>query len=119
ALLSRMAQELYRRLPVKTLLKEDIEYLHAFNGKEAVDCLLGILRTNDRNLGLLVGRALDCQHFFHDVNYEHHLRDSLDKIYQFKHPSDSCDESISTLDLDEKDLPNGVFTLLSNCYSPT
>lgn len=36
ALLSRMAQELYRRLPVRTLVKDDIEYLHAFSGKEAV-----------------------------------------------------------------------------------
>jgi hypothetical protein len=45
---------------------------------------LQILRTNDRNLGLLVGRALDCQQFFHDVNYEHHLRDSRNKIYQFR-----------------------------------
>jgi hypothetical protein len=31
-----MAQELYRRLPVRTLVKDDIEYLHAFSGKEAV-----------------------------------------------------------------------------------
>lgn len=49
------------------------------------DCLLRILRTSDRNLGLLIGRALDHQRFFHDVTYEHHLRDSQDKLYQFKH----------------------------------
>ncbi|KAI8082890.1 CNH domain-containing protein [Halteromyces radiatus] len=134
ALLSRVAQELYKRLPVQTLFKDDIEYPHTFNGKEAVECLLQILRTNDRNLGILVGRALDHQHFFHDVTYEHHLRDSRDKIYQFRHHLDSSlgqtsnavktdeDSPIRTRDMDEndkKELPNGIFTLLTNCYSPT
>lgn len=55
-----------------------------------------ILHTNDRNLGLLVGRALDHQHFFYDVTYEHHLRDSQDEIYQFKHqPCHSVERDIS------------------------
>ncbi|ORZ11897.1 hypothetical protein BCR42DRAFT_304153, partial [Absidia repens] len=113
ALLSRLAQELHRRLRVRSLVKDDIEYSYAFTGKEAVECLLQLLRTNDRNLGLLVGRALDHQHFFHDVTYEHHLRDSRDKIYQFKHqPKD-------LLAATTNDLPNGIFTLLTNCYSPT
>lgn len=40
ALLSHTAQELYRRLPVRTLRKDDIEYPMSFNGKEAV---VGIL----------------------------------------------------------------------------
>ncbi|ORZ25987.1 CNH domain-domain-containing protein [Absidia repens] len=137
ALLSRMAEELYRRLPVQTLVKDDIEYPHAFSGKEAVECLLQILHINDRNLGLLVGRALDHQHFFHDVTYEHHLRDSRDKIYQFNRrldfslgqastttmvldsDSSSIEKEINQRDIDEKELPNGVFTLLTNCYSPT
>ncbi|CAO3582374.1 unnamed protein product [Absidia cylindrospora] len=137
ALLSRMAEELYRRLPVQTLVKDDIEYPHAFSGKEAVECLLQILHINDRNLGLLVGRALDHQHFFHDVTYEHHLRDSREKIYQFKQTLDfslgqastttmvldsdssSTEKETNQRDIDEKELPNGVFTLLTNCYSPT
>jgi hypothetical protein len=36
ALLSHTAQELYRRLPVRTLMNDDIEYPSAFKGKEAV-----------------------------------------------------------------------------------
>ncbi|CAO3576712.1 unnamed protein product [Absidia cylindrospora] len=136
ALLSRLAQELHRRLHVRFLVKDDIEYPHAFTGKEAVECLLQLLRTNDRNLGLLVGRALDHQHFFHDVTYEHHLRDSRDKIYQFKHqPNYALQQDLATTTnvdisssrrrnmdrsgLSKKDLPNGIFTLLTNCYSPT
>lgn len=43
-----------------------------------------ILRTHDRNLALLVGRALDAQNFLHDVNYEHRLRDSPDELYRFR-----------------------------------
>ncbi|KAI8340634.1 hypothetical protein BC941DRAFT_417744 [Chlamydoabsidia padenii] len=131
ALLSHVAQGLHRRLSIKTLIKSGIEYPLAFNGKEAVDCLLQILRTNDRNLGLLVGRALSHQHFFHDVTYEHHLRDSQDKIYQFKNPIKSSRVDYQTTtgiepsssrannDIGEKDLPNGVFVLLTMCYSPT
>ncbi|KAG8812401.1 RHO1 GDP-GTP exchange protein 2, partial [Serendipita sp. 401] len=33
---------------------------------------------------LLLGRALDAQKFFHDVTYEHRLRDNPAEIYQFR-----------------------------------
>ena len=48
-----------------------------------------ILRTHDRNLAILVGRSLDAQNFFHDVNYEHRLRDSGDELYQFRESIDT------------------------------
>ncbi|KAI5292212.1 RHO1 GDP-GTP exchange protein 2, partial [Ascosphaera pollenicola] len=67
------------------------------------------LIATDRNLALLLGRALDAQKFFHDVTYEHRLRDSTYEMYQFR----------ETLTDDEKPAVNGVFVLLSECYSPT
>lgn len=31
-----------------------------------------------------MGRALDAQNFFHDVNYEYRLRDTAEELYQFR-----------------------------------
>lgn len=102
--------------------------------------LASIIKTSDRNLAVLVGRALDDQKFFHDVNYEHRLRDSVHELYQFKEhqvigkPSikrklsadsdaiifDTIIKSNEDEDTNDKDdMPNGVFTLLTDCYSST
>ena len=83
-----------------------------------------IIKTTDRNLALLLGRALDAQKFFHDVTYDHRLRDSLNELYQFHRmpsimASDTFDEASNEAEAQEADLPNGVFTLLTDCYSPT
>ncbi|KAI9323223.1 CNH domain-containing protein [Dichotomocladium elegans] len=130
AILSLVARELYRRLSTRSITRNNIEYHNVFEGKEAVDRLVSILKTNDRNLALLVGRALDAQNFLHDVNYEHRLRDSTDELYCFRNeigiplgipPSLSSNED----DKEEEchnansELPTGVFTVLTDCYSPT
>jgi hypothetical protein len=79
----------------------------------------------------LIGRSLDSQKFFHDVNYEHRLRDSSQELYQFKRdqlnlrPKSGIVSPQDTSKLNNKivanqdTLPNGVFTLLTDCYSPT
>lgn len=59
-------------------------YKEAFDGREAVDKIAYIIKTTDRNLALLLGRALDAQKFFHDVTYDHRLRDSPNELYQFR-----------------------------------
>ncbi|KAI9317114.1 CNH domain-containing protein [Dichotomocladium elegans] len=145
ALLSQVAQMLQERVTVETKIKDSIEYKDAFDGKEAVDKLCLFIGTSDRNLALLLGRTLDAQKFFHDVNYEHRLRDSSHELYQFKQhinygqkhrlaspgvqeEDDEEDEKSEFNFMDthaghnEKDddrLPNGVFTPLTPCYSPT
>lgn len=97
-----------------------------------------IIKSNDRNLALLLGRALDAQKFFHDVNYEHRLRDSSQELYQFRDTNllrpksgmyltgDSTSDfnlllntSKDTTEEENNVIPNGVFTLLTDCYSPT
>lgn len=109
ALLSRVADVFRERISAGDRNKNDLSYKFAFTGAEAVDLISYIIKTTDRNLALLLGRALDAQKFFHDVTYDHRLRDSSTEIFQFR---ESLMEDASTH-------VNGVFTLLTECYSPT
>ncbi|KAI5861073.1 CNH-domain-containing protein [Durotheca rogersii] len=111
ALLSRVAECFRQKIITGERTKNELTYKNAFSGSEAVDVLSYIIRTTDRNLALLLGRALDAQKFFHDVTYEHRLRDSTSEMYQFRETL--MDEP------EEKHPVNGVFVLLSECYSPT
>jgi hypothetical protein len=176
ALLSRVAEAFRARITLSERIKDGLTYKEVFDGREAVDKIAYIIKTTDRNLALLLGRALDAQKFFHDVTYDHRLRDSPHEIYQFKahlpSPFTSTDlvspqsasanpisptsttastpfsqsslaldseagtpvTSMSTTSLatnrtrrradsaassDDAPLPSGVFTLLTDCYSPT
>jgi len=185
ALLSRVADSFRQLVTLSEYVKDGITYKDAFDGRLAVGIIAEVIKTPDRNLALLLGRALDAQKFFHDVTYDHRLRDNAMEIYQFKerltapyineapvtdspmsdhrvgprppytdsgslHASDSASFFASTnptpatsatnltlpgspklltkvargtkddalLD-SEDDLPVGVFTLLTDCYSPT
>lgn len=109
ALLSRVADVFRERIAAGDRSKNGLSYKFAFTGAEAVDLISYIIKTTDRNLALLLGRALDAQKFFHDVTYDHRLRDSGTEVFQFR---ESVTESSSTN-------VNGVFTLLTECYSPT
>lgn len=108
ALLSRVADVFRERIQITDKTKDSLDYKNAFSGADAVDIITMIIRTSDRNLALLLGRSLDAQKFFHDVTYAHRLRDSHNEIYQFR----------ETLMEDDTEV-NGVFTLLTECYSPT
>jgi RHO1 GDP-GTP exchange protein 1/2 len=153
ALLSRVAQAFKERIALGDRVKDGLTYSDAFDGREAVDRIAYIIKTTDRNLALLLGRALDAQKFFHDVTYDHRLRDSSAEIYQFRTQlrspfvsgelvedrsedqselsglmsqsslaQDDTDPSSpipTRLETDDIPLPSGVFTLLTDCYSPT
>ncbi|CAO1617455.1 unnamed protein product [Parajaminaea phylloscopi] len=174
ALLSRVAESFQQRVSVAERVKDGLTYKDAFDGREAVDRIAYIIKTTDRNLALLLGRALDAQKFFHDVTYDHRLRDSPNELYQFRvrlaspfgSEQEHFDDGVkgpgsqlqvpgllphrenSTLSLpasaassikdgrgshlapmaimqdgatteDDDELPTGVFTLLTDCYSPT
>lgn len=110
ALLSRVGQCFRDKIITGDRTKNELTYKNAFSGSEAVDVLSFIIRTTDRNLALLLGRALDAQKFFHDVTYEHRLRDSPSEMYQFRE---------TMMDEDADNSVDGVFVLLSECYSPT
>jgi RHO1 GDP-GTP exchange protein 1/2 len=111
AMLSKVSECFRKKIITGDRTKNELTYKNAFSGSEAVDVLSYIIRTTDRNLALLLGRALDAQKYFHDVTYEHRLRDSQSEMYQFR-------ESLMD-EPEEKSTVNGVFVLLSECYSPT
>ena len=105
-----------------------------FDGKEAVDRLVELTHVSDRNMVLLLGRALDAQHFLHHAAYTHRLRDSEHELYEFTHDRSQLRGSFSSthqptlsllgadggaLDEARAAYPTGVFTLLTGCYSPT
>ncbi|KAI0791960.1 CNH-domain-containing protein [Abortiporus biennis] len=182
ALLSRVAQAFKDRIQLADRIKDGLTYKDAFDGREAVDKIAYIIKTTDRNLALLYGRALDAQKFFHAVTYDHRLRDSANDIYQFRtklpspfvsgelanmegvsgrpligdavgtimkdsptpsasaesdpdkrdssrptspSPPDSVSSPVTArarrgpVTSDDVPLPSGVFTLLTDCYSPT
>jgi hypothetical protein len=110
ALLSRVGECFREKIAVGDKTKNELTYKNAFTGAEAVDVISYIIKTTDRNLALLLGRALDAQKFFHDVTYDHRLRDSPQEMYQFKAIMDDPHEAPEV---------NGVFVLLTECYSPT
>lgn len=112
ALLSKVSELFKERIPTGIRTKFELEYQDAFTGAEAVDMIINILRSRDRNLALLLGRALDAQKFFHDVTYDNRLRDSHNEVYRFNE-----DDNNSTAKVIHA--VNGVFTLLTDCYSPT
>ncbi|KAI6823766.1 citron like protein [Hortaea werneckii] len=111
ALLSNVAQAFRERIAMTEKEKDGLVYKSAFSGYEAVDLISYIIRTSDRNLALLLGRSLDAQKFFHEVAYAHRLRDSQTEVYQFR-------ETLAGDDIGSGEV-NGVFTLLTECYSPT
>ncbi|WVW85998.1 hypothetical protein I302_108036 [Kwoniella bestiolae CBS 10118] len=84
ALLSQVAEAFKKLLTLSELVKDGITYKDAFDGRTAVGIIADIIKTPDRNLALLLGRALDAQKFFHDVTYDHRLRDNPHEVYQFK-----------------------------------
>ncbi|KAI0738597.1 CNH-domain-containing protein [Daedaleopsis nitida] len=190
ALLSRVAEAFKTRISLGDHLKDGLTYKDAFDGRDAVDTIAYIIKTTDRNLALLLGRALDAQKFFHAVTYDHRLRDSSHDLYQFRtklpspfvsgelthvpheheellkaleqpqpllggaeggdstnkeSPSPSAEDDqekkdgsrpdspapsvnpsspvtrprAGSISSDDAPLPTGVFTLLTDCYSPT
>ncbi len=84
ALLSRVAEAFKQYIILSELVKDGISYKDSFDGRTAVGVIAEIIKTPDRNLALLLGRALDAQKFFHDVTYDHRLRDNPSEVYQFK-----------------------------------
>ena len=84
ALLSRVADAFRYRVQLSDQVKDGLTYKEVFDGREAVDKIAYIIKTTDRNLALLLGRALDAQKFFHAVTYDHRLRDNANDLYQFR-----------------------------------
>ncbi|KAJ1808944.1 RHO1 GDP-GTP exchange protein 2, partial [Coemansia sp. RSA 2598] len=157
ALLSLVARSFYEIMSqvLQTRVVNGLEHLECFTGRDAVDAIYNIIRASDRNLAIVVGRALEQQKLFHDVFYEKRLRDDSNELYVFDNdvartlvPADDTSGASANISLGEDDdeydeaatlnqepaadmsagvermLPpapavNGVFVMLTDCYSPT
>ncbi|KAG8731553.1 RHO1 GDP-GTP exchange protein 2, partial [Ceratobasidium sp. 423] len=121
ALLSRVANEFRQRIHLTNYYSAQ-KYSAAFLGSEAVSLITNIIKTSDRILALQLGRALHAQKFFHDPKYNRRLRDSPNALYQFSGPYQVAPSQVKRGKVREPSgtpLPSGVFTRLTDCYSPT
>ncbi|KAJ1796854.1 RHO1 GDP-GTP exchange protein 2 [Coemansia sp. RSA 2399] len=140
---------------LQTRERNGLEHPQCFTGRDAVDAVYAIIKAADRNLAIVVGRALEQQQLFHDVDYEKRLRDDPNELYAFddelmhalmrqseeaasavegeEEEDDEADEE-STLNQDSSrqsrtslsaqvaapgPVINGIFVMLTDCYSPT
>ncbi|KAJ2768768.1 RHO1 GDP-GTP exchange protein 2, partial [Coemansia linderi] len=68
AMLSLVANSFYEIMSqvLQTHTRNGLEYTDCFTGRDAVDAIYAIIKAADRNLAIVVGRALEQQKLFHD-----------------------------------------------------
>lgn len=145
ALLSHLAVRLRDRVPRGTHVKGRIPYPRAFTGKDIVVSEMTQIQvssrikasipqttirvqiqremftnhrisTNDQRAAIEVARSLQSQLFFYEVEWGGGaLNDGTDDVYMFLDDQEgSSDPSIQM-----EELPTGVVTCLTNCYTPS
>ncbi|KAG8896511.1 hypothetical protein FRB99_008857 [Tulasnella sp. 403] len=132
ALLSHIAVRLRDKVPRATHVKGSIPYPRAFTGKDVVSTIQSIIQrellislgisTNDRRIALQVARSLQDQLYIYEVEWGgRSLSDSVEDVFMFLDddggegeagPSNAALQGLA-------ELPTGVITLLTKCYSPS
>ncbi|KAG5653612.1 hypothetical protein H0H81_011984 [Sphagnurus paluster] len=126
SLLSHIAVQLRDKVPRSNHTKGGINYERAFTGKEVVSTIQSQIQrelainhgisTSDRRAALQVARSLQSQLFFCEVEWDSRpLQDKVEDLYKFM--SDFTGGSDGTPEQEE--LPTGVVTILTRCYSPS
>lgn len=126
ALLSHMAVQLRDKVPRDNHVKGGIPYERAFTGKDIVSTIqsqiqreLAInhnLSTSDRRAALQVARSLQSQLFFYEVEWGNRLlQDGVEDVYNFMDDREGGSDAIT----EREELPTGVVTMLTRCYSPS
>lgn len=137
ALLSNLAQSVSDRVPRATNIKGAIHYPGSFTGEQLITSLSEALPfpyTDDRRVAHSIARTLYQNMFFHEVDWEIvRLKDSAEQVFCFEQ-----DEEKSTFDYLnstaatsagpssivsrperlQDELPTGVLTRFTTCYSP-
>ena len=143
SLLSHVANLLKNKVPRGTHVKGGIPYCKAFTGKDVVSTIQTYIQKEyqsnagiplaDRKLALQVARSLQSQLFFYEVEWGgRKLTDGVEDVYMFLDEGDDNDgggnsdaagipgERRSDVGrMDREELPTGVITLLTRCYSPS
>ncbi|KAF9565910.1 Dbl-like domain-containing protein [Agrocybe pediades] len=126
SLLSHIAMQLRDKVPRDTHVKGSIPYPRAFTGKDIVSTIqtqiqreLAInhgVSTNDRRVALQAARSLQSQLFFYEVEWGGRvLQDGVEDVYMFMDDL----EGPSDMPPEREELPTGVITMLTRCYSPS
>ncbi|KAF8806848.1 Dbl homology domain-containing protein, partial [Phlegmacium glaucopus] len=123
-LLSNLAVQLYDNVPRGTHVKGSVPYPRAFTGKDVVSTIHSIIQrglisdhggsTADRRAALLVARSLQSALFFSEVEWGGRmLQDGVEDVYMFLDDLDSGSDGV----IERTELPTGVETILTRCYS--
>ncbi|THG98759.1 hypothetical protein EW026_g3491 [Hermanssonia centrifuga] len=124
ALLSHIGVRLRDKVPRGTHVKGSIPYQRAFTGKDIVSTIQTQIQrellithgisTNDRRAALQVARSLQSQLFFYEVEWGGRiLQDGVEDVYMFLDDQ----EGASDARIEQEELPTGIVTLLTKCYS--
>jgi len=77
-------------------------------------------QTNDRRTALQVARSLQSQLFFYEVEWGGRLlQDGLEDVYMFLDDNPGVGGNNEQYRMDREELPTGVVTVLTKCYSPS
>ncbi|KAL4266658.1 hypothetical protein AB1N83_002482 [Pleurotus pulmonarius] len=124
SLLSNLAMQLRDKVPRGTHVKGSIPYPRAFTGKDIVSTIQSLIQrellinhnvpTSDRRAALQVARSLQSQLFFYEVEWGNQvLQDGVEDVYMFLDDV----EGSSDAPPDRQELPTGVITILTTCYT--
>ncbi|KAI0272596.1 Dbl-like domain-containing protein [Gloeopeniophorella convolvens] len=123
SLLSNIAVWLRDQVPRGTHVKGSIPYPRAFTGKDIVSTLQPRIHseldnqgaaTNSRAIALQVARSLQQQLFFYEVEWGGRvLQDGVEDVYMFLDDQEGPADAAP----DREELPTGVVTVLTRCYS--
>jgi len=79
-------------------------------------CINHGVSTNDRRVALQVARSLQNQLFFYEVEWgSRALQDGVEDVYMFLDDAEGGSEAI----MEREELPTGVITMFTRCYSPS
>ncbi|KAG7094177.1 hypothetical protein E1B28_007786 [Marasmius oreades] len=123
SLLSHLAVQLKDKVTRGTHVKGSIPYPRAFTGKDIVSTIQSLIQrelainhnisTSDRRAALQVARSLQSQLFFYEVEWgSEALQDGVEDVYMF------WDDQEGPSGGEPAELPTGVVTVLTRCYTP-
>ncbi|KAG6901533.1 hypothetical protein C0995_010832 [Termitomyces sp. Mi166 len=124
SLLSHMAVQLRDKVPRADHTKGGVQYERAFTGKDIVSTIQSQIQrelainhgmsTSDRRAALQVARSLQSQLFFSEVEWDDtsKVQDNVEDVYNFLSDLMGVEDGVP------EELPTGVVTMLTRCYSP-
>ncbi|EDR14514.1 uncharacterized protein LACBIDRAFT_305175 [Laccaria bicolor S238N-H82] len=126
SLLSNLAVQLQLKITRGTHVKGSIPYPRAFTAKDIVSTIQSIIQkellrshgvsVGDRRAALQVSRSLQTQLFFYEVEWGGRvLQDGVEDVYMFLDDPEGATDGVP----ERAELPSGVVTMLTKCYSPS